>query len=69
MSKRIPEASMVFADTSYGMAYAWKIEHEGIMALGNTRLDACCNWLEALKAEFPPVYAQYMPCIFRPEGN
>ncbi len=37
MKRKIPEPIMEFAETSYGMAYAWRVDAYGITVLGDTR--------------------------------
>lgn len=47
-NERLPEAVMSFVSNGKNTtAYAWKCDYNGIMALGDTQIDAQNNWLEA----------------------
>ncbi len=52
----LPIPQMVFADTDYGMAYAWKCEGYGISSMGNTRLDAQVQFQKDFEEEYGEVF-------------
>jgi len=48
----MPKPNMVFADTPYGTAYAWKIADHGLCVLGDTRKQCVEAFLEAHRSEY-----------------
>jgi len=51
MSTPLPTPEFVTAKTSWGMAYGWRCEAHGVLAFGDTKVEALANWKEAYTAE------------------
>lgn len=50
--RALPKAEMVFQNTEYGVAYAWKIEAHGLFILENTQHKANVSFLNAYEFEY-----------------
>ena len=50
--RKMPKAEMIFADTEYGVAYAWKIKAHGLIIIENTQQKANLAFLEAYEFEY-----------------
>lgn len=53
---RIPKPEIVTCETEYGAAYAWKIDHIGLIVLGNTMRECNLNFIQAVAEEYPRQY-------------
>ena len=52
MKRILPVPEIVFCDTPYGTAYAWKCGGYGLCVYGNTRLDTQIEFMEAYELEY-----------------
>jgi hypothetical protein len=48
---RPPMPELAFADTEYGMAYAWKLVYKGIISIENTKAECLNQWHESYQRE------------------
>jgi hypothetical protein len=55
IKNRMPEAVMAFAEHNNKTSFAWKCEHNGIAALGDSKEEAQTNWISACVKKGVPV--------------
>ena len=53
-----PVPEFVTAETTWGIAYGWRCEAEGIVAYGDTKAESLSKWREAYAREYGRTYIE-----------